>query len=238
MIDMHPVAAFLPYLDPTILILIPGLLLAGWAQSKINSTYRTYSQIPNQRGLTGAQVARFVLDSAGLKNIAIEPVKGQLTDHYDPRGKILRLSEGVYSNKSVAALGIASHEVGHAIQDATNYGPMRLRGAIVPLAAIGGNLSMVLIFLGLFLGGSGSTMITIGAILFSVTVIFQLVTLPVEFNASQRAIGYLETGILTPQEVEGAKKVLNAAAWTYIAAAVTGILSFLRILLLTRGRRR
>lgn len=236
MFDFTPVAAFMPFLDPTILILIPGLLLAGWAQSRISSTYRQYSKVGNQRGLTGAQVARFVLDSAGLQNVNIEPVQGQLTDHYDPRSKVLRLSQGVYANKSVAALGIASHEVGHAIQDATNYGPMRLRGAIVPLAAFGGNFSVILILLGLFLGGQGSTMINIGVALFAVTVLFQLITLPVEFDASKRALRILETGILTPQELSGARKVLNAAAWTYIAAAITGILSFLRILLLTRRR--
>lgn len=236
MIELSPVAAFLPFLDPTILILIPGLLLAGWAQSRISSTYQQYSRVANQRGLTGAQVARFVLDSAGLQNVNIEQVQGQLTDHYDPRSKVLRLSQGVYANKSVAALGIASHEVGHAIQDATNYGPMRLRGAIVPLASFGGNFSVILILLGLFLGGQGSTMINIGVALFAVTVLFQLITLPVEFDASKRALRILETGILTPQELSGAKKVLNAAAWTYIAAAITGILSFLRILLLTRRR--
>lgn len=234
MIELSPVAAFMFYLDPTILILIPGLLLASWAQARIGATYRQYSKVGNQRGLTGAQVARFVLDGAGLQNVNIEPVRGELTDHYDPRSKVLRLSEGVYANKSVAALGIASHEVGHAIQDATNYGPMRLRGAIVPLASIGGNFSIILILLGLFLGTQGSTMIHIGVVLFAVTVLFQLITLPVEFDASKRALRILETGILTREELSGAKKVLNAAAWTYIAAAVTGILSFLRILLLTR----
>ncbi len=228
------VAAFLPYMDPTILILLPALIFSGWAQSKISSTYNQYSQVGNQRGLTGAQVARFILDNAGLQNIAIEPVRGQLTDHYDPRGKVLRLSEGVYGSQSVAALGVASHEVGHAIQDATNYGPMRLRGAIVPLAAIGGNLSMVLILFGLFLGGT--QFVQIGTFLFLFTVIFQLVTLPVEFDASKRALRILNTGILSPQEMEGAKKVLNAAALTYVAAAITGILNFLRLLLLTRRR--
>src|SRR5690606_5418986 len=149
------IAAMIPYMDSTMLILIPGILLAAWAQSKVTSTYQQFSRVGNQRGLTGAQVARYILDNSGLNNITIEPIRGQLTDHYDPKGKVLRLSEGVYGSQSVAALGIASHEVGHAIQDATNYGPMRLRGAIVPLAAIGGNLSMVLVLAGLFLGGTG-----------------------------------------------------------------------------------
>lgn len=228
------IGAFLPYMDPTILILLPALIFSGWAQSKISSTYNQYSKVGNQRGLTGAQVARFILDNAGLQNIAIEPVRGQLTDHYDPRGKVLRLSEGVFDSQSVAAIGVASHEVGHAIQDATNYGPMRLRGAIVPLAAIGGNLSMVLILFGLFLGGS--QFVQIGTFLFLFTVIFQLVTLPVEFDASKRALRILNTGILSPQELEGAKKVLNAAALTYVAAAIAGILNFLRLVLLSRRR--
>ncbi|MFZ2257361.1 MAG: zinc metallopeptidase [Clostridiaceae bacterium] len=228
------IGAFMPYLDPTILILLPALIFSGWAQSKVSSTYQQYSKVGNQRGLTGAQVARFILDNAGLQNITIEPVRGQLTDHYDPRGKVLRLSEGVFGSQSVAAIGVASHEVGHAIQDATNYGPMKLRGAIVPLAAIGGNLSMVLILFGLFLGGT--QFVQIGMFLFLFTVIFQLVTLPVEFDASKRALRILNTGILSPGELEGAKKVLNAAALTYVAAAISGILNFLRLVLLTRRR--
>lgn len=229
------VAAVVPYMDPTMLILIPGILLGAWAQSKISSTYNQFSRVGNQRGLTGAQVARYILDNSGLQNVRIELVRGNLTDHYDPRGKVLRLSEGVYGSQSVAALGVASHEVGHAIQDATNYGPMRLRGAIVPLASIGSNLSMILVLAGLFIGGF-EFLIKIGAFLFLFTVIFQLVTLPVEFDASKRALRILNTGILQPQELEGARKVLNAAALTYVAAAVTGILSFLRILLLARRR--
>ena len=228
------IGAFLPYMDPTIIILLPALIFSGWAQSKISSTYNQYSKVGNQRGLTGAQVARFILDNAGLQSVNIEPVPGKLTDHYDPRGKVLRLSQEVYSSQSVAALGVASHEVGHAIQDATNYGPMRLRGAIVPLAAIGGNLSMGLILFGLFLGGS--QFIQIGTFLFLFTVIFQLITLPVEFDASKRALRILNTGILSPQELEGAKKVLNAAALTYVAAAIAGILNFLRLVLLSRRR--
>lgn len=228
------IAAMVPYMDSTMLILIPGILLSAWAQSKISGTYNQYSRVGNQRGITGAQVARYILDNSNLQNVQIEPVRGRLTDHYDPRTKVLRLSEGVYGNQSVAALGIAAHEVGHAIQDATSYGPMKLRGAIVPLAALGGNLSMLLVLGGLFFGGSG--MIQLGALLFLFTVLFQLITLPVEFDASKRALRILDTGILTSNEVEGAKKVLNAAAWTYVAAAVTGILSFLRILLLARRR--
>lgn len=222
-------------LDWTMLILIPGIILSVWAQSKISSTYRHYSQVGNQRGITGAQVARFILDNAGLNNVPVEPVAGQLTDHYDPRGKVLRLSEGVYNSPSVAAIGVAAHEVGHAIQDSQNYGPMRLRGAIVPLASIAGNLGMIMIMAGLFISGYRN-LILIGAALFGVTVLFQLVTLPVEFNASNRALKILNTGILTPEELSGAKKVLSAAALTYVAAAVTGILNLLRILLFARNR--
>lgn len=229
-------AAVVPYMDPTMLILIPGLLLGMWAQSRITSTFSKYSKVGNQRGLTGAQVARYILDNSGLQSVQIEPVRGNLTDHYDPRSKVLRLSESVYGSQSVAALGVASHEVGHAIQDATNYGPMRLRGAIVPLASFGGNFSMILVLAGLFIPSFGANLIRVGALLFLFTVIFQVVTLPVEFDASKRALRILNTGILQPQEVDGAKRVLNAAALTYVAAAVTGILSLIRILLLARRR--
>ncbi|MFB0918391.1 MAG: zinc metallopeptidase [Clostridiaceae bacterium] len=222
----------------SMLILIPGILLSMWAQSKISSTYEQFSRVGNQRNITGAQVARYILDNAGLGNVDIEPVQGKLTDHYDPQKKILRLSEGVYDSTSVAALGIASHEVGHAIQDAQNYGPMRLRGAIVPLASLGGSISMLLIMAGLFFSqGGGSTLINLGVILFSTTVIFQLVTLPVEFDASKRALRILNTGILQPSELAGAQKVLSAAALTYVAAALMGILNLLRLLSLTRRRR-
>lgn len=219
------------------LILLPGILLSLWAQAKVTGTYREYSEIGNTRNVTGAQVARYILDNAGLNSVPIEPIAGQLTDHYDPRTKVLRLSEGVYGSTSVAALGIASHEVGHAIQDATNYGPMRLRGAIVPLAAIGGNLSMILIMAGLlFSTGGGSFLINLGILLFSLTVLFQLVTLPVEFDASNRALKILNTGILNPEEMTGARKVLSAAALTYVAAALTGILNLLRLMMFNRRR--
>ncbi|PKK38665.1 putative metal-dependent peptidase [Clostridiaceae bacterium JG1575] len=232
---MPTTLAFIPYLDPTLILLIPGLLLSGWAQAKISSTYNQYAQVGNDRGLTGAQVARYILDQSGLTSIPVEPVAGELTDHYDPKGKTLRLSEGVFANQSVAALGIAAHEVGHAIQDAQNYTPMRIRGAIVPLASLGSNLSIVLILIGLAMGG-GNRLTQIGLLFFLFTVLFQLITLPVEFDASRRAVKILDTGILNPQEMVGAKKVLSAAAWTYVAAAVTGILSLLRLMLLSRRR--
>ncbi len=232
-------AMIMPYGNfSSMLILIPGILLSLWAQSKISSTYEQYSRVGNERNITGAQVARYILDNAGLQKISIQPIQGKLTDHYDPKAKVLRLSEGVYDSSSVAALGIASHEVGHAIQDATNYGPMRLRGAIVPLAAVGGNLSMLLIMAGLLLSARGgqSSLVTIGVILFSTTVLFQLVTLPVEFDASKRALGFLNTGILAPSELAGAKKVLSAAALTYVAAALMAVLNLLRLVSLTRRR--
>ena len=233
MILSSAVLAFMPYMDSTMPILLPGILLGMRAQARISSTFNTYSKVANRRGLTGAQVARYILDNSGLQTVTIERVRGNLTDHYDPRGKVLRLSDSVYGSQSVAALGVAAHEVGHAIQDDVDYRPMRLRGAIVPLASFGSNFSMILVLAGLFLGG---TFIKAGAFLFLFTVSFQLVTLPVEFDASKRALRILDTGILEPQEVAGAKKVLNAAALTYVAAAITGILSFLRLLVLA-GRR-
>lgn len=230
-----------PFFDSTFLLLLPALLLSGYAQSKISSTYQRYAQIGNERNITGEMAARAILDRAGLTNVPIERVAGNLTDHYDPRSKVLRLSQGVYNSPSIAAVGIATHEVGHALQDAQNYAPMRIRGMIVPFASIGGSLGTLLIFAGIGLGaaGGGSSSLTqIGIILFSLTVLFQLITLPVEFDASRRALNILNTGILTPSELEGARKVLSAAALTYVAAALTGILTLLRFLVLSGSSRR
>lgn len=222
--------------DSSIFILIPALLLAMYAQNKVKSTYDLYSRVPNRNGYTGSDVARLILDRAGLHDVPIEQVAGTLTDHYDPRSKKLRLSQGVYGSNSIAALGIAAHEVGHAIQDQTNYAPMRIRGAIVPLASVGGNFGFLLFILGMFL--AAPSLQTIGIVLFSATVIFQLVTLPVEFNASNRAMAVLEGyGILQTDELGKAKQVLNAAALTYIAAALAGIANLARLLIL-RNRRR
>lgn len=221
--------------DSTMLLLIPGILLSMWAQAKVTRTYSKFSQVGNMRGITGAQAAKMILDGAGLSGMPIEMVAGELTDHYDPRAKILRLSEGVYASDSIAAVGVAAHEVGHAIQDASNYAPMRVRGAIVPLASIGGNMGMMIVIAGLILGLP--ELVNIGIYAFAATVVFQLVTLPVEFNASNRALKILNTGILAPEEMQGAKQVLSAAALTYVAAALSAVLSLVRLFVL-RDRRK
>lgn len=224
------------------ILMIPAILLTLYASSKIRSTYQQYSQVGNERNITGAQAARFILDNANLNNVRIERVAGNLTDHYDPRAKVLRLSEGVHDSTSIAAVGVASHEVGHALQDAQNYGPLKLRSMIVPFASIGGNLGMTLVMIGLaasYYGNGNSALVNIGMLLFSATVLFQLITLPVEFDASRRALNILNSGILTPSELNGSRKVLSAAALTYVAAALGAILTFLRLFLMSRsGRRR
>lgn len=221
------------YFDWTMILLIPGVLLSLWAQAQVSRAYSTYSKIGNARGITGRAVAEYIMKGAGL-NLPIEPIAGQMTDHYDPGAKVLRLSEGVYDSTSIAALGIAAHEVGHAIQDSKNYAPMRLRGAIIPFASIGGNLGMLLVIIGLAMGQAGSFISRIGIILFAATVAFQLITLPVEFDASNRALKILGNGILQPDELMGARKVLRAAALTYVAAAVSAILSLLRLIFISR----
>lgn len=222
-------------IDPTWLILLPAILLSIYAQSKISSTYRRFSQVAARAGIPAWQVARRMLDQNGLQNIAIEQVAGSLTDHYDPSKKVLRLSQSIYNSSSVAALGVAAHECGHALQDAEAYAPLRIRGALVPVANIGSQASWFLILLGILF--SFGKLITIGILLFSAVVIFQLVTLPVEFNASSRALATLEgSGYLSREETPMAKKVLSAAALTYVAAALTSILQLVRLVLLF-GRR-
>jgi hypothetical protein len=222
--------------DSTMLILLPAILIAMYAQNKVRSTYAQYSRVANRSGMTGSDAARLILDRAGLYEVPVEQVAGDLTDHYDPRSKKLRLSQGVYNSSSIAALGIAAHEVGHAIQDQQEYIPMKIRGALVPVASIGGNFGLGIFILGLFL--SIPVFQTIGIVLFSATVFFQLVTLPVEFNASSRAMAVLEGySILESDELGKARQVLNAAALTYIAAALSGIANLARLLIL-RNRRR
>ena len=187
--------------------------------------------------MTGAEAAQRLLNSQGIYDVTVRPVSGQLTDHYDPRTKTVNLSDGVYSSTSVAAIGVAAHECGHAIQDAESYAPLKIRGAIVPVVNFGATISWPLILIGIVLGGS-RTLIMLGVLLFSLTVIFQLVTLPVEFNASSRALKILgNSHILYDDEISGARKVLTAAALTYVAAAASSILQLLRLLLLFGGRR-
>lgn len=219
------------FFDPVYWLVIgAGLLLSLWASAKTKSTFATYSQRRTQRGITGAQVAQSILDARGIRDVTIEPVAGSLSDHYDPRSKTLRLSETVYGSDSMAAAGVAAHEVGHAIQHAEGYGPLRFRSAWVPVASLGGNLSMFVIIAAFFLGGAqtamGQTVGIIGVLLFGATTLFTLVTLPVEFDASRRAMATLrQGGYLTPEEQDGAKQVLDAAALTYVAAFVGSLLT-------------
>jgi Zn-dependent membrane protease YugP len=218
------------WFDPMyLLFLAPAMLLAAWAQFRVQSAYHEASQIPSGSGVSGARAAQEVLRSAGVNGVAIEPVEGFLSDHYDPRAKVLRLSPDVYSGRSLAALGIAAHEAGHALQDADRYPLMVVRNAIVPIAGIGSNAAWVLMVIGFAL--SSLALVTVGIAAFSLTVIFQLVNLPVEFDASRRARRVLlETGLVTVEEDEHVKRVLDAAALTYVAATLTAVLTLLYFL--------
>lgn len=226
------------FFDPTILLVLIGVVLSMAASAKVNSTFSKFSRVRSRTGMTGAETAKRLLDSQGIYDVQIRRVSGNLTDHYDPRTKTVNLSESVYDSASVAAVGVAAHECGHAMQDNADYVPLKLRGAIVPVANIGAQLSWPLILLGVFIGGFGSPVVSIGILLFSLSVIFQLVTLPVEFNASSRAVRLLDsTGILAGEEVGYTKQVLGAAALTYVAAAAGSILQLLRLVILFGGRR-
>ena len=224
------------YYDPTYLLLIPGLLLALYAQFKVNATFNHWKRVPSRIGMTGAQIARAILDSNGCRDVAIERVSGNLTDHYDPQNNVLRLSGEVYGSRSIAALGVAAHEAGHAIQDAQDYSPLRIRANLVPIANIGSNMALPLFMLGLFM--SWEPLLKIGIFAFAFSVLFYLVTLPVEFNASRRAVTVLASGFLPDDEVKGVKAVLSAAALTYVAAALQAVLQLLRLVLLANSRRR
>ena len=228
------------YFDPTYFLVLIGVVLSLLASGRVKSTFARYSQVRNSRGLTGAQAAEQVLHTAGIYDVRIEHVGGNLTDHYDPRTKVLRLSDSVYGQTSVAAVGVAAHECGHAIQHARGYAPLKLRSTLVPVANFGSKLAWPLIIFGLFISGESSRiLINAGIIAFLGAVLFQLITLPVEFNASNRAIRMIaDSGMMYGEEIKGAKKVLSAAALTYVASAATAILQLLRILILTGGRRR
>jgi uncharacterized protein len=224
---------FLLYL----LFSLPALLLGFWAQAKIRSAFSKYSQVQTATGLTGAEVARLMLDRNGLRNVQIEQVAGTLSDHYDPSSKTLRLSQGVYSSPSVAAAGVAAHETGHAIQDATNYGPLKIRSLMVPTVKIGSWVGPIVFMVGLAL--SSINVAWIGIILFSATALFSLVTLPVEINASTRAKDWLaNSGVIYSTEVEGVHKVLDAAALTYVAGALQSVSTILYYVFLLLGRSR
>ena len=221
------------YLDPFYWLVIgAGMLLSLWAQFRVKSTFAHYSQLAMRSGVTGAEVARRILDANRIDGVTIEAVRGSLTDHYDPRSQTLRLSEAVYATHSIAAAGVAAHEVGHAIQHAHSYGPLKFRSAWVPVANLGGGLSMFVIIAALSMGGmataTGRTLATAGILMFATTTLFTLITLPVEFDASRRALATLQAGgVMAPDEIAGARRVLNAAALTYVAAFVTSLLTLL-----------
>jgi Zn-dependent membrane protease YugP len=219
------------WFDPLyFLILAPGILLAMWAQFRVKSAFAWAKQIPAQSGYTGAQAASVLLRSAGVQGVVIEPVEGFMTDHYVPGQRVLRLSPEVYGGRSLAALGVAAHECGHALQEATRYPLLVLRNGLVPLAGIGSNLSWIIIFAGFLLHLAG--LIYLGIAAFAVTVVFQLVNLPVEFDASRRArIALVDGGLVTPEEDAAVGKVLNAAALTYVAATITAVLTLLYFLI-------
>lgn len=222
--------------DWTYLLLVLGMLLSLAASAKLKSTFAIYRGIRSASGLTGAETARRILQAAGISDVSVRSVSGSLTDHYDPRTKTVNLSDDIYGKNSLAAVGVAAHECGHAIQHAIGYAPLELRSAIVPAANIGSNLSWPLFLIGLVSGIR--PLITAGILLFSLAVLFQLITLPVEINASSRALHMLQsTGILGHDETKGARKVLSAAAMTYVAALAGSILQLLRLLILAGGRR-
>lgn len=224
------------YFDPTYILIIIGAIITMAASAKVKSTYARYKRVRSMSGMTGAQAAQRILNASGIYDVRVEHIAGDLTDHYDPRSKVLRLSDSVYSSTSVAAIGVAAHECGHAVQDQVSYVPLKLRGAFVPVANFGSAASWPLILLGVILGWN-NTLIQIGIVCFSFAVLFQLITLPVEFNASRRAVAILSsTGILQGEEIKHTKKVLSAAALTYVASAAAGILSLLRLIILF-GRR-
>ncbi len=224
-----------------LILVLPAVIFALWANAKVNSTYQKYANVFNSKGITGAQAARTVLDQNGLTNVTIEKISGNLTDHFDPKSNVIRLSEDVYSSSSTAAVGIACHEVGHAIQHAEGYTPIKIRTAIVPITNIGSKLAVPLIILGIVLtmfSQAFFNLVYVGIACFGLSTLFQLVTLPTEFNASNRAIQSIEAnGILYGEEVEGTKKVLTAAALTYVAALAVSLMQLLRLVLMFSRRR-
>ncbi|HKX19152.1 MAG TPA: zinc metallopeptidase [bacterium] len=223
--------------DPTYIMVLPAILLALYAQLRVRSTYAKYSQVPVSSGLTGAEAAAEILRSHGLSGVQIEQIDGTLSDHYDPRTRVLRLSNDVYNGASVASVGVAAHESGHALQHAENYGPLALRSAIVPVSQFGSWLAYPIFLLGFFF--HSGTFMQLGLLIFSAFVAFTLITLPVEFDASGRALRVLASGhLMTDDELRGVRSVLGAAALTYVAAAATAILQLLRLLLLSNMARR
>lgn len=228
------------YYDWTyLLIMLPCFILSLICSASVKSNFSKYSKVNNSRGMTGAQAAQQVLNAHGVTGVRIEPVSGNLTDHFDPRTNVIRLSESVYNARTVSAVGVACHEAGHAVQHAEGYVPNKIRSAIVPVANIGSRLSWIVLVIGMLLPVQFNFVITIGIVLFSASVVFTLITLPVEFNASSRALQTIKsTGMLNESEYAGAKKVLSAAAMTYVASAATSIMQLLRLILIFGNRRR
>ena len=227
------------YFDPTYMLVILGVIICMMASAKMNSTFNKYSRVRNHSGMTGREAAEEILRRAGIYDVRVEHISGNLTDHYDPRSKVLRLSDATYNSTSVAAMGVAAHECGHAVQHETGYVPLKIRGALVPIANFGSTIAWPLIIIGLFFNSRSSALfLNLGILAFSLAVLFQIVTLPVEFNASNRAIRVLgSSGMLYEDEVKATRKVLTAAALTYVAGAASAILQLLRIILLTGNRR-
>lgn len=225
-----------------IILVLPAMLFAMWASSHVNSTYKKYARQHNRRGMTAEAAARFILDRNGLQHIRIEHVSGELTDHYDPEAEVIRLSDSVYGSTSTAAVGVACHETGHAIQHAVEYTPIKIRTAIVPITNFGAKISVPLIIIGLLLASFGEIFVYIayaGVACFGLSLVFQLVTLPTEFNASRRALASIkETNLLVGEEYDGAKKVLTAAALTYVASLAVTLMQLLRFIIIIGGNRR
>jgi Zn-dependent membrane protease YugP len=217
--------------DPTMILLIPAIILSIWAQFRVSSTYKKYEQVRAASGITGAQAAKSLLASNGINDVEIEQVEGKLSDHYDPRSRTVRLSSANFAGRSLAAIAVAAHEVGHAIQDKSGYVPLKIRQSILPATSLGSRAAFPLFLIGFFF--NTPFLMDIGIILFAAVVVFNLVTLPVEFNASSRALGQLgSNGMLVAQEVSGAKSVLNAAALTYVAATAVALLHLIRLILI------
>ncbi len=223
------------FFHPSVLILIPGMVLTFWAQSRVKGTYDKYARIPSSLGMTGSQVAEAILKRMGVNDVVVEAVDGELTDHYDPTAKAVRLSEVVYGSSSIAAAAVAAHECGHVLQDVQGYKAMNMRAALVPAVNLGSNFGPMLVMIGFFLGAAGGIFVNIGIVLFSLVILFHVVTLPVEFDASNRALKLIdEFGILQGEENRGARKVLNAAAFTYVATAIAAVLQLVQYFLMRR----
>jgi Zn-dependent membrane protease YugP len=228
------------YFHWSYIVLIPGMLLMFWAQSQIRGTYERYSQVRSSLGMRGVDVANAILHKMGITDVVVEPVAGELTDHYDPSARAVRLSQGIYGSDSLAAAAVAAHECGHVLQDKRGYAFMNVRASLVPAANLGSQLGPMLVILGLFLtqmGAISSLFINVGVILFAGVILFHLVTLPVEFDASNRALRLIdELGILQGEENQGARRVLQAAAWTYVATALYSVLQLVQLVLMSRDR--